>query len=189
MRGLSESCTAAPTGRGLLLGSTQTLSGARALRGQRTLKASERACVSVCVSVYMCAHVSLCVYACACLCVYSSPGSVSGKAPARQCGRPERCGLYPWVGKVPGKRAGQPTAALLPGEPHGQRGRGATVHGVVRSQTCWQRPSAHCAPVCAVCLCVCTSRLCVSVCVYAVCTVCHCVCVSLCMCVSVCGCL
>ena len=33
-------------------------------------------------------------------------------------GRP---GLSPWVGKIPWRRAWQPTPVLLPGEPHGQR--------------------------------------------------------------------
>ena len=27
----------------------------------------------------------------------------------------------PWIGKTPWRRAGQPTAAVLPGESHGQR--------------------------------------------------------------------
>ena len=42
-----------------------------------------------------------------------------------------------WVGKIPWRRAWQPTLALLPGESHGQRslaGR-AIVHGVTKSWT------------------------------------------------------
>ena len=35
-----------------------------------------------------------------------------------QCGRP---GFNPWVGKIPWRRAWQPTPVLLPGESHGQR--------------------------------------------------------------------
>jgi len=32
-----------------------------------------------------------------------------------------RCQFDPWVGKIPQRRAWQPTAAFLPGESHGQR--------------------------------------------------------------------
>ena len=32
-----------------------------------------------------------------------------------------RCGLDPWVGKIPGRRAWQPIPVFLPGESHGQR--------------------------------------------------------------------
>ena len=38
--------------------------------------------------------------------------------PAVQCKRPE---FDPWVGKIPCKRAWQPTPVFLPGESHGQR--------------------------------------------------------------------
>ena len=45
----------------------------------------------------------------------------SGKEPACECRRRERCGFDPWVGKIPWRRAGQPTPVFLPGESHGQR--------------------------------------------------------------------
>ena len=32
-----------------------------------------------------------------------------------------RCGFDPWVGKIPWRRAWQPTAVYLPGESHRQR--------------------------------------------------------------------
>ena len=32
-----------------------------------------------------------------------------------------RCGFNPWVGKIPWRRAWQPTPVFLPGESHGQR--------------------------------------------------------------------
>ena len=48
-------------------------------------------------------------------------GGASGKEPVCQCGRHKRRGFSPWVGKSPWRRARQPTPALLPGEPHGQR--------------------------------------------------------------------
>ena len=51
----------------------------------------------------------------------SFPGGTSGKGPACQCRRHTSCGLHPWVGKTPWRRARQPTPVFLPGESHGQR--------------------------------------------------------------------
>ena len=45
----------------------------------------------------------------------------SGKEPACQCRRHKRHGFDPWVGKIPCRRAWQPTPVFLPGESHGQR--------------------------------------------------------------------
>ena len=42
------------------------------------------------------------------------PGSSDGKESALQCRRPE---FDPWVGKMPWRRAWQPTSVFLPGEP------------------------------------------------------------------------
>ena len=39
----------------------------------------------------------------------------------------------PWVGTIPWRRKWQPTPVFLPGESHGQRSLGATVHRVVES--------------------------------------------------------
>ena len=50
------------------------------------------------------------------------PGSASGKEPACQCRRHKRHEFNPWVGKIPWRRAWQPTSVFLPGESHGQRG-------------------------------------------------------------------
>ena len=33
----------------------------------------------------------------------------------------KRCGLNPWAGKIPWRRARQPTPVFLPGESHGHR--------------------------------------------------------------------
>ena len=49
------------------------------------------------------------------------PRWLSGKGSACQYGKCRRCGLNPWAGKTPWNRERQPTAAFLPGEPHGQR--------------------------------------------------------------------
>ena len=45
------------------------------------------------------------------------PGGTSGKELSCQW----RCGFDPWVGKIPWRRAWQPTPVFLPGESHGQR--------------------------------------------------------------------
>ena len=66
----------------------------------------------------------------------------TGKEPTCQCRTCKRCGFDPWVGKIPWRRAWQPTPVFLPGEHsslrteepgelHGARG----VHGVAKSQT------------------------------------------------------
>ena len=42
------------------------------------------------------------------------------KEPAFQHRRHMRCGFDPWAGKIPWRRACQPTPVFLPGESHGQ---------------------------------------------------------------------
>ena len=49
------------------------------------------------------------------------PGGASGKEPACQCRRHKRPGFNPWGGKMPWRRAWQPTSVFLPGESNGQR--------------------------------------------------------------------
>ena len=49
------------------------------------------------------------------------PGGASGEELAYQCRRHMTCGLDPWVGEIPLRRAWQPTPVFLPGESHGQR--------------------------------------------------------------------
>ena len=54
----------------------------------------------------------------------SSPGfsaGASGKKHVCQCRRHKRWGFNPWLGKIPWRRAWQPTPVFLPGESHGQR--------------------------------------------------------------------
>ena len=41
------------------------------------------------------------------------PGSASGKEPAYQCRRRKSHGFNPWVGKIPWRRARQPTPSIL----------------------------------------------------------------------------
>ena len=49
-------------------------------------------------------------------------GDTSEKEFACQCRRCERHRVNPWAGKIPWRRAWQPTPVFLPGESHGQRG-------------------------------------------------------------------
>ena len=49
------------------------------------------------------------------------PGCASGKELSCQFRRCKRCGFDLWVGKIPWRRAWQPTPVFLPGESHGQR--------------------------------------------------------------------
>ena len=44
-----------------------------------------------------------------------------------------RGGFDHWVGKVPWRRAWQPTLVFLAGESHGKRSLAGTVHGVTKS--------------------------------------------------------
>ena len=48
-------------------------------------------------------------------------GGTSGKDSACQFRKCKRCGLSPWVGKIPWRTKRQPTIVFLPGESHGQR--------------------------------------------------------------------
>ena len=50
------------------------------------------------------------------------PGGTSGKELAYHCRRHKRRGFDSWVGKIPWRRAWQPTPVSLPGESHGRRG-------------------------------------------------------------------
>ena len=51
------------------------------------------------------------------------PGGINGKKKksACQCRRYKRHRLEPFIGKIPRRRAWQPTLVFLPGESHGQR--------------------------------------------------------------------
>ena len=51
------------------------------------------------------------------------PGGANDNKLAFQCRRWKRHGFDPQVGKIPWRRAWQPTLVFLPGESHGQRSR------------------------------------------------------------------
>ena len=55
------------------------------------------------------------------LCVCAKSFWQSSKEPAYQRGRLWRCRFDPWVGKIPWRRARQPTPVALPAESLGQR--------------------------------------------------------------------
>ena len=60
-------------------------------------------------------------------------GGSSGTESTYQC---RRQGFDPWVGKIPWRRAWQPTPVFWPGNPQGQGGAWwAAVHGAAKSQT------------------------------------------------------
>ena len=71
------------------------------------------------------------------------PSGASGKEPACLCRGHKRCRFDPWVGKIPWRKAWQPTPVFLPGESHQQRSRGATGHRVPENQTRLKRLCAH----------------------------------------------
>ena len=49
------------------------------------------------------------------------PGGTSGKEPSCQCRGHKRCEFDPWAGKIPWRRAWEPTPVFLPEESHAQR--------------------------------------------------------------------
>ena len=53
--------------------------------------------------------------------VQGFPGGASGKEPTCHCRRHKRPGFYPWVRKIPWRRAWQSTPVFLPRESHGQK--------------------------------------------------------------------
>ena len=63
---------------------------------------------------------------------FGPPWWLSSREPARQC---RRCGFDPWGGKIPWRRAWQPTPVVLSGKPMDRGAWQATVHGVAKSQT------------------------------------------------------
>ena len=63
----------------------------------------------VCIRIHICVY----TYTCMCLCWW-----LSGQESTCQC---KRWGFNPSVGKIPWRRAWQPTPVFLPGESHGQR--------------------------------------------------------------------
>ena len=53
--------------------------------------------------------------------MHGFPGGTRGKEPVCQCRRRKRHAFDTWVGKIPWRRAWQPTPVFLPGKSHGWR--------------------------------------------------------------------
>ena len=49
------------------------------------------------------------------------PGGATGKEPICQWRKLKRFRFDPWLGKIPWRKAWQPSPVFLPGESHGQR--------------------------------------------------------------------
>ena len=62
-------------------------------------------------------------------------GSAGGKELTCQCRRHKRHRFDPGVGKIPWRRAWQPTPVFLPGESHGQRSLVGYSPGVAELDT------------------------------------------------------
>ena len=68
--------------------------------------------------------------------VWCFPRWHSGKGHTCQCRRYKRRGFDPWPRKIPWSRKWQPTPVLLPENSMDRGVPRATVHGVMKSQTC-----------------------------------------------------
>ena len=73
-----------------------------------------------------------------------SPGEGNGNPLQFSCRRLKRHGLDFWLGKIPWRRAQQPTPIFLHEKSHGQRSLASyTVHKVAKSRTQLKRLSTH----------------------------------------------
>ena len=74
------------------------------------------------------------------------PGGTSGIEAACQCERHKRCRCDPWVRKIPGRKAWQPTPVFLSGEPHGQRSLAGCSPQARKQSDTTERLSTHAYP-------------------------------------------
>ena len=65
----------------------------------------------------------------------AATGALVVKNPPANAGVRKRHGFSPWVGKIPCRKAWQPTPVFLPGKSHGQRSLVSTVYGITKSRT------------------------------------------------------
>ena len=72
--------------------------------------------------------------------MFFSGASQVAKNPSANAGDMRR-GFNRWVGKIPWRRAWQPTPVFLPGESHDRGAWWATVHRVTKNRTQRKRPS------------------------------------------------
>ena len=57
-------------------------------------------------------HMHMCVCVCVCVCVCMG-FPASGKEPTCHCRRQKKHGFDPWIGKIPWRRAWQPTPVFF----------------------------------------------------------------------------
>ena len=77
---------------------------------------------------------------------YTYPGgSVVKNLPANA--RHRRCRFDPWVGKIPWRRAWQPTPVFLPGKLHGQRSLAGYSSWGLKESDMTQQLSTHTAHI------------------------------------------
>ena len=74
--------------------------------------------------------------------VWDFPGGASGKEPTCQCRRQRRCGFYPWVRKIPWRKAWQHTLYSCLENTMDRGASRATVYGIAKSQA-WLSNWAH----------------------------------------------
>ena len=75
--------------------------------------------------------------------IYESSQWHYGKEPVCQCRRHKRRAFNPRVGKIPCRRAWQPTPVFVPGESHGQRSLAGYSHRVAWNRTGLKWLSTH----------------------------------------------
>ena len=90
--------------------------------------------ISLLVIAWTPRHILALSLLCSCNSLGLQGGAVLKNLPAngRRC---KRCEFDPWVGKIPWRRAWQPTPVLLPGESHGQRSLVGYSPWIAKSQT------------------------------------------------------
>ena len=94
-------------------------------------------------------------YICVCTCIWDSQVVLVVKnLPANViCRRFKRPGFNPWIGKIPWRRAWQPTPVFLPGKYYGQRLEGYSPWGCKELDMTEGTEYIYCVCVC-VCVCV-----------------------------------
>ena len=92
------------------------------------------------------------------------PGGANGKEPTCHCRKHKRCRFDPWVGKIPWRKAWQPTLVFLPDrgawwaiihrvaksqtQLHvSELGRGSTLHQPILLKRCWRLGSGKMQPL------------------------------------------
>ena len=90
--------------------------------------------ISLLVTAWTPRHILALSLLCSCNSLGLQGGAVIKNLPANSRRR-KRCEFDPWVGKIPWRRAWQPTPVLLPGESHGQRSLVGYSPWIAKSQT------------------------------------------------------